>query len=413
LAPPQTGPHPAPSGPPAAELRGARNRRRDRHRAVVAAAIVASVALHLPLGAALSRALRPGATPPRPERMEVTLVPARPARSPEALPRSPPPAPPPRAPLARGPAPGTASPAASPSGLPAPPWPASAPPPPAAEASGPTGDLLGAPAPADVPGVAMAPRAEIAPDLRTRPPPDLAATLVPQEEGASERLDRLFREDSARARVKSGLVDPSMLDLGRALLKAWDPEKTVTQGGLSGYAQQLGKNVVDYAGLYADQASRYARSGSPLDPSRPAPSGLQGRAAVPDGLAANVTRDLEMADQLREQTRTRRVTTVRVVQRADGQILSVELFSPSEDGAVDAQALRDLRAAAARMPPPSPEALHGRPVLASLWELELDVSISPPLPVVGVQFDEVLGFGDVRVPLDRRVYKRVRLIAVE
>jgi len=104
---------------------------------------------------------------------------------------------------------------------------------------------------------------------------------------------------------------------------------------------------------------------------------------------------------------------VRIVQRADGQLVGVELVQSSVDSVVDAQALRDLRAAAERLPAPSPEALRGRSRVVSLWEFELDVSISPPLPVVAVQFDEVLGLLDARVPLDRRIYKLVRLVAVD
>jgi hypothetical protein len=32
--------------------------------------------------------------------------------------------------------------------------------------------------------------------------------------------------------------------------------------------------------------------------------------------------------------------------------------------------------------------------------------------VIAFEFDEVLGVTDVRVPLDRRIWKRVRLVAV-
>lgn len=41
-----------------------------------------------------------------------------------------------------------------------------------------------------------------------------------------------------------------------------------------------------------------------------------------------------------------------------------------------------------------------------------EISITPPLPVVEVEFDEVLGLKDLRLPLDRRIWKRVRLVAV-
>jgi hypothetical protein len=59
------------------------------------------------------------------------------------------------------------------------------------------------------------------------------------------------------------------------------------------------------------------------------------------------------------------------------------------------------------------EVLAGREELATLWEFEVEVSITPPVPVVGVEFDEALGHLDLRLPLDRRVWKRVRLVAIE
>ena len=72
-----------------------------------------------------------------------------------------------------------------------------------------------------------------------------------------------------------------------------------------------------------------------------------------------------------------------------------------------------MRAAARTLPRPPVEAVAARERLVSLWEFELEVSITPPLPIVQVEFDEVLGLKDVRVPLDRRIWKRVRLVAVK
>jgi len=63
--------------------------------------------------------------------------------------------------------------------------------------------------------------------------------------------------------------------------------------------------------------------------------------------------------------------------------------------------------------PAWPGALAGRVTVASLWEFSLTVSITPPLPMISVQFDEVLGLLDARVPLDRRLFKLVRLVSVE
>ena len=72
-----------------------------------------------------------------------------------------------------------------------------------------------------------------------------------------------------------------------------------------------------------------------------------------------------------------------------------------------------MRAAASKLPPPPPSGLGIKEPIVSLWEFELIVSISPPVPTVTFEFDEALQFLDVRLPLDRRVYKKVKLVAVE
>ena len=51
--------------------------------------------------------------------------------------------------------------------------------------------------------------------------------------------------------------------------------------------------------------------------------------------------------------------------------------------------------------------------LVSIWQFELIVSISPPVPSFSFEFDEALKFIDARMPLDRRIYKRVRLVSAE
>jgi hypothetical protein len=103
---------------------------------------------------------------------------------------------------------------------------------------------------------------------------------------------------------------------------------------------------------------------------------------------------------------------VRVVQGRDGRLESVELVAPSIDAALDREALAAVPAAVAKVPV-APEVLAGRDRLATVWEFEIEVSISPPIPIVAVEFDEALGRLDLRVPLDRRIWKRVRLVAIE
>jgi hypothetical protein len=106
------------------------------------------------------------------------------------------------------------------------------------------------------------------------------------------------------------------------------------------------------------------------------------------------------------------VRVVRVTQAPDGRLLSVELVSPSDFGGIDRGAVAGVRAAAARLPAPPIDAREGRQTLVSLWEFELDVSTMPPLPFLKLEFDEVLGLGDIRLPGDRRIRKRLRLVAV-
>jgi hypothetical protein len=250
------------------------------------------------------------------------------------------------------------------------------------------------------------------PDLSARPSEDVIAFHTPGDANAEARLQRLFREDMGRAKVESGLADPFFLDFGRSVLAAWEPERAVTDRGLSGYAKQLVKSIVEYAGIYAEKAATYGRTGSPFAPGE-LPLSLTGLAAVPEGLGTQISDQMTAARALSEQSRIRHAALVRVVQRADGRLLSVELLRPSEDSSVDAQALRDLREAAASLPTPTPSALAGRNRVSSVWEFSLVVSITPPLPMITVQFDEVLGLVDARVPLDRRLFKLVRLVSVE
>jgi hypothetical protein len=121
----------------------------------------------------------------------------------------------------------------------------------------------------------------------------------------------------------------------------------------------------------------------------------------------------ELSKAMKEQFRMTRRAIIRVVQAVDGKLLKVELVQPSQDAKVDKEAIVDVRAAAEKLPPPPPEALEGKATLSSLWSFELVVSISPPVPTFSFEFDEALGVIDARLPLDRRIYKKVRLVSVE
>jgi hypothetical protein len=226
----------------------------------------------------------------------------------------------------------------------------------------------------------------------------------------------LARETLGRGRVERGLVHPYYSTLGKALIKRWDVDRVAKAGGLKAYGEQLGQNLKIFNGIWADRAEAYGKSGSPLDPSVGTRDGY--RRPPPDGrITGDMSADLEsrkeLAREMQAQFKATRRATIRVVQDRTGKLVRVELVDPSNDANVDREALKDVQAAAEQLPVPPEEAVGGRQELSSLWSFELIVSISPPVPTFTFEFDEAMGFIDARLPLDRRVYKKVRLVAVE
>ncbi len=222
------------------------------------------------------------------------------------------------------------------------------------------------------------------------------------------------RETLGRGKVDRGLVHPYYQQLGKALMKNWDADRAVSQGGLKAYTQQMGENFKLSNEIWLSKAEQYAKTGSPLGdaplpelrtgPTNDRIGGLPG----PDFAARK-----ELQKQMRETYKATRHATLKVVQAADGKLISVELVEPSNDAKIDREAMVDVRAAAEKLPAPPPEVVGARKQIISLWSFELVISISPPIPTFTFEFDEVIGFIDARMPLDRRIYKKVRLIAVE
>lgn len=229
-------------------------------------------------------------------------------------------------------------------------------------------------------------------------PTDLAADAVKKTLG--------------RGRVDRGLVNSYYATLGKALIKTWDADRAVSQFGLKGYVEQFGENTKVWNNIWKDRAAEFGKTGNPYGDDSPN-SDINRRidARLPGGYDQQAQRaaNKKMGDAFRSTKRA----TIRVVQGLDGHLLKVELVEPSNDTRVDNEALADVRAAAEKLPPPTPEVIEGKDVLSSLWQFELIVSISPPIPTLTFEFDEALGFIDARLPLDRRIYKRVRLVSVE
>jgi TonB family protein len=231
-------------------------------------------------------------------------------------------------------------------------------------------------------------------DPRAPPPPEKV-------------VSDLVSESLGRGKVERGLVHPYFSTLGKRLLKQWDAERAVSSQGLSGFLEQARGNSQQWTRIWSERAAAYGATGSALTSDTPTQPNRRPSTGDP-----NLEARRELRKEMREQFRATRRAVIRVVQDAQGRLVSAELVIPSNSAQVDREALKDVRAAAELLPPPPPEALGGRTTLTSLWQFELIISISPPVPSFSFEFDEALGFVDTRLPLDRRIYKRVRLLEV-
>lgn len=233
---------------------------------------------------------------------------------------------------------------------------------------------------------------------------------------APERPEDLAKDAAkrtlGRGRVERGLVHTYYAQLGKALIKSWDADRAVGEHGLKGFMEQTKENTQVWNNIWRDKAAEFGRTGNPFGddaPDLPAARPLNDR--LPGGIDLQARKATQKA--MAEQFKSTKRATIRVVQGKDGRLLHVELVEPSRDPYIDKEAMKDVRAAAEKLPPPPPEALEGRDGLSSLWQFELIVSITPPVPTFTFEFDEALGFVDARLPLDRRIYKKVRLVSVE
>ncbi|NOJ82125.1 energy transducer TonB family protein [Myxococcus xanthus] len=222
-------------------------------------------------------------------------------------------------------------------------------------------------------------------------------------------VEELVSESVGRGRVERGLVHPYYGQLGKALMKAWDADRSVKEHGLQGYFDMGMERGRAYSRIWAERAADYGASGSFAAKNGP---GEDRRRPLSTAGDPTLNARREMRQQMRQEFRTTRRALLRVVQDAKGQLVDVHLLEPSHQPEVDKEALEDVRAMAEKLPPPPDEAVGGRSRLTSVWEFELLISISPPIPTFSFEFDEALGFIDTRLPLDRRIYKRVRLVEV-
>ncbi|MBE2248413.1 MAG: TonB family protein [Myxococcus sp.] len=234
---------------------------------------------------------------------------------------------------------------------------------------------------------------------------------------AKDLVGELTRETIGRGKVDRGLVHPYYVQLGKALIKNWDADRAVSKKGLAGFGEQFVQNSKVFNEIWLEKAAQFGSSGAPISAPVSNDNASRRTATVTNNIQGIGGVDLEarkeVSRQMREQFKTTRRATIRVIQAPGGKLLKVELLSPSNDAAVDREALADVRAAAEKLPPPPDEVVGGKKELVSTWAFELVVSITPPIPTFTFEFDEALGFIDARLPLDRRIYKKVRLVSVD
>jgi hypothetical protein len=258
----------------------------------------------------------------------------------------------------------------------------------------------GAPRPAkgqaDAPKPAAQPR-DGGPSLKAQPPT-----------GGSVRMQGMFSEDEGRARVERGLVDPWFAELGKALLRSWDVGRVIRSR--PELAADLGRNAAAYGKEWSERASAYGQTGSPLPAGAANPKVPETYGIVAPG--NEVVAQGEATQLVHEQYQVVRRATVRVRQNAQGELLSAELEATSGDPELDAAALSDIRASAAALPRPPARLAQGRDSVSSEWQLDLVVAVTPLAPVLTFEFDEALGSAEAKVPLTRKVHKRVKLLAV-
>jgi hypothetical protein len=221
-------------------------------------------------------------------------------------------------------------------------------------------------------------------------------------------MQGMFSEEEARARVERGLVDPWFADLGKVLLRSWDVERVIRSH--PDLAADLGRNASAYGKEWSERASTYGQTGSPLPANAPNPKLPETYGIVAPG--NDVVSQGEATRLVHDQYQVVRRATVRVVQDAKGGLVSADLQESSGDSDLDAAALFDIRAAASALPPPPERLTRGRERVSSEWQLDLVVAVTPLAPVLTFEFDEAVGSADAKVPLTRKVHKRVRLLAV-
>jgi hypothetical protein len=219
----------------------------------------------------------------------------------------------------------------------------------------------------------------------------------------NERVAMMVTEKMGRDRVQRGLVDPYFGELSKALAKSWDIEAKEHEATLANYFTNLGQNLKTGAKIWQSLAETYGAGGSPVGPTDDEPHGAQTREE-----AVN-----DFNRKLRDAWKQTKRTLVRITQGPGGLLQRVELIQSSADPSLDAEIIRQLTQGELVLPVPPTAGQGIHTPLHSVWAFSLVISVSPPIPAVMGSFDEVTGKVDVRLPLDRRLFKMVELVSVD
>jgi hypothetical protein len=231
------------------------------------------------------------------------------------------------------------------------------------------------------------------------------------EKRIAERVGGVSIDSQARTRVASGLVDPVYTRLGRALLKAWDPDRALPETSAALWAKQRARSAVIGTQLLLETAKAYGATGSPVAAGESLDFEVR-----PDRHDATTVSTVVDEQRTRETYRqymsgkfnAGRTAEFLVDEHPDGRV-EVAIIRGSGDADVDAGAGEDIRLAMARWhadegPPPKRR--------RTLWSLRLKIVVNPPVPIGGFTFDELLEAPKMELPLGRKLLKRLKLEAV-
>jgi hypothetical protein len=232
-----------------------------------------------------------------------------------------------------------------------------------------------------------------------------------EEERIKARVAGTMMDSNARSRVQAGLADPIYTKMGRAFLKAWDPDRALPDTAKEFFSKRNAQNSLIAAKLWQEAGSNYGKNGSPLAEGesleestganvRPADTAIQ-------GLDAQKMRET-YRQYMRGKFNSSRSAKV-IVKQLAGKEPEVTLLQSSGDLTIDRAAIEDIRAAIRNL---GEEDEAFKKARVSVWLIRLQVLINPPVPVIGVSFDEELNVPRLDLPLGRKLFKHVELEAV-